>query len=129
MYVYVSMYNILYTQVSQLFSNNMFFFFFLDDWTILRFLRGCKFSLERTKEKLDMFYTCKTLCPEWYKNRDPQDKKLREILELGWVQNHLNLCMCVCKNLILLTFVNNICELSVCLFVCLTNILMHTHKS
>ncbi|KAK3865834.1 hypothetical protein Pcinc_028578 [Petrolisthes cinctipes] len=55
----------------------------MDDWTILRFLRGCKFSLERTKEKLDMFYTCKTLCPEWYKNRDPQDKKLRSILELG----------------------------------------------
>ncbi|XP_071526866.1 alpha-tocopherol transfer protein-like isoform X3 [Panulirus ornatus] len=54
-----------------------------DDWTILRFLRGCKFSLERTKEKLDMYYTCKTLCPEWYKNRDPQDKKLRSILELG----------------------------------------------
>ncbi|XP_050724975.1 retinol-binding protein pinta-like isoform X1 [Eriocheir sinensis] len=55
----------------------------MDDWTILRFLRGCKFSLERTKEKLDMFYTCKSLCPEWYKNRDPQDKKLRSILELG----------------------------------------------
>ncbi|KAK8375030.1 hypothetical protein O3P69_017775 [Scylla paramamosain] len=57
----------------------------MDDWTILRFLRGCKFSLERTKEKLDMFYTCKTLCPEWYKNRDPQDKKMRAILELGLV--------------------------------------------
>ncbi|KAK8375034.1 hypothetical protein O3P69_017775 [Scylla paramamosain] len=57
----------------------------MDDWTILRFLRGCKFSLERTKEKLDMFYTCKTLCPEWYKNRDPQDKKMRAILELGLI--------------------------------------------
>nr|XP_045595420.1 alpha-tocopherol transfer protein-like isoform X2 [Procambarus clarkii] len=56
-----------------------------DDWTILRFLRGCKFSLQRTKEKLDMFYTCKSLCPEWYKNRDPQDKKMRAILELGLV--------------------------------------------
>ncbi|XP_069978325.1 alpha-tocopherol transfer protein-like isoform X3 [Penaeus vannamei] len=54
-----------------------------DDWTILRFLRGCKFSLEKTKEKLDMFYTCKSLCPEWYTNRDPQDKKMREILEMG----------------------------------------------
>lgn len=54
-----------------------------DDWTILRFLRGCKFSLEKTKQKLDMFYTCKTLCPEWYTNRDPQDKKMRAILEMG----------------------------------------------
>ncbi|KAG7164346.1 Retinol-binding protein pinta-like 2 [Homarus americanus] len=49
------------------------------DW----FLRGCKFSLQRTKEKTEMFYTCKSLCPEWYKNRDPQDKKMRAILELG----------------------------------------------
>lgn len=56
-----------------------------DDWTILRFLRGCKFSLEKTKQKLDMFYTCKTLCPEWYTNRDPQDKKMRAILEMGMV--------------------------------------------
>jgi len=56
-----------------------------DDWTILRFLRGCKFSLERTKEKMDMFYTCKAACPEWYKNRDPRDPKMREILEMGVV--------------------------------------------
>lgn len=56
-----------------------------DDWTILRFLRGCKFSLEKTKQKLDMFYTCKTLCPEWYTNRDPQDKKMRAILEMGTI--------------------------------------------
>ncbi|CAL4095895.1 unnamed protein product [Meganyctiphanes norvegica] len=54
-----------------------------DDWTILRFLRGCKFSLERTKEKMDMFYTCKAACPEWYTNRDPKDPKMREILEMG----------------------------------------------
>ncbi|XP_068204368.1 retinol-binding protein pinta-like isoform X4 [Palaemon carinicauda] len=54
-----------------------------DDWTILRFLRGCKFSLEKTKQKIDMFYTCKSMCPEWYTNRDPQDKKLRAILEMG----------------------------------------------
>ncbi|XP_066978640.1 alpha-tocopherol transfer protein-like isoform X4 [Macrobrachium rosenbergii] len=54
-----------------------------DDWTILRFLRGCKFSLEKTKQKIDMFYTCKSMCPEWYTNRDPQDKRLRAILEMG----------------------------------------------
>ncbi|XP_064107321.1 alpha-tocopherol transfer protein-like isoform X2 [Macrobrachium nipponense] len=56
-----------------------------DDWTILRFLRGCKFSLEKTKQKIDMFYTCKSMCPEWYTNRDPQDKRLRAILEMGCV--------------------------------------------
>ncbi|XP_064107331.1 alpha-tocopherol transfer protein-like isoform X12 [Macrobrachium nipponense] len=56
-----------------------------DDWTILRFLRGCKFSLEKTKQKIDMFYTCKSMCPEWYTNRDPQDKRLRAILEMGLI--------------------------------------------
>ncbi|RXG52335.1 Alpha-tocopherol transfer protein [Armadillidium vulgare] len=51
-----------------------------DDWTILRFLRGCKFSLEKTKSKLDMFYTCKNLTPEWYANRDPLHPKSKRIL-------------------------------------------------
>lgn len=55
----------------------------LDDWNILRFLRGCKFSLERTKEKMDMFYTCKTAVPEWFVNRDPDIPKMRELLEMG----------------------------------------------
>jgi len=55
----------------------------MDDWNILRFLRGCKFSLERTKEKLDMFYTCKTAVPEWFSNRDPDEPKMRELLEMG----------------------------------------------
>ncbi|RXG54537.1 Alpha-tocopherol transfer protein-like [Armadillidium vulgare] len=54
-----------------------------DDWTILRYLRGCKFSLENTKKKLDMFYTCKNFTPEWYSNRDPLDPKIAEILSLG----------------------------------------------
>ncbi|KAL7647539.1 UNVERIFIED_CONTAM: hypothetical protein RMT77_001139 [Armadillidium vulgare] len=54
-----------------------------DDLTILRYLRGCKFSLENTKKKLDMFYTCKNFIPEWYSNRDPLDPKIAEILSLG----------------------------------------------
>ncbi|KAL7647540.1 UNVERIFIED_CONTAM: hypothetical protein RMT77_001140 [Armadillidium vulgare] len=54
-----------------------------DDWTILRYLRGCKFSLENTKKKLDIFYTCKNFTPEWYSNRDPLDPKMAEILSLG----------------------------------------------
>merc|ERR1711970_645523 len=54
-----------------------------DDWTILKFLRGCKFSLERTKEKMDMFYTCKTAVPEWFTDRDADNAKMRQLLELG----------------------------------------------
>lgn len=55
----------------------------MDDWNILRFLRGCKFSLERTKQKLDMYYTCKTAVPEWFTNRDVDDPKMKQLLEMG----------------------------------------------
>lgn len=53
-----------------------------DQW-LLAFLRGCKFSLERTKEKLDMYYTLKALVPEFLSNRDPMDSKIQETLKLG----------------------------------------------
>ncbi|KAK4879671.1 hypothetical protein RN001_007817 [Aquatica leii] len=55
----------------------------LDDQYILNFLRGCKFSLQKTKEKLDMFYTMKSLLPEFYKDRDPFRPEIQEILKLG----------------------------------------------
>lgn len=53
-----------------------------DQW-ILTFLRGCKFSLERTKEKIDSYYTMRTLLPEFFTNRDPMLPELQEILKLG----------------------------------------------
>ncbi|CAB3376557.1 Hypothetical predicted protein [Cloeon dipterum] len=52
------------------------------DQLIVSFLRGCKWSLEKTKVKLDMFYTMRTMAPELFKNRDlNKDAKLREIIE------------------------------------------------
>jgi len=53
------------------------------DQLLISFLRGCKFSLERTKEKLDMYYTMKTIVPEFFKNRDLSNETLKEILNLG----------------------------------------------
>lgn len=55
-----------------------------DDQTLISFLRGCKFSLERTKEKLDMHYTLKTAIPEFFQGRDFNNKVLREILDMGY---------------------------------------------
>lgn len=55
-----------------------------DDQTIIAFLRGCKFSLERTKEKLDMHFTLKTALPEFFHGRDFENKALREILDMGY---------------------------------------------
>ncbi|GLV42420.1 uncharacterized protein CBL_03157 [Carabus blaptoides fortunei] len=54
-----------------------------DDQWLLAFLRGCKFSLERTKEKLDMYYTIRTLTPEYFSDRDPMRPEIQTILKKG----------------------------------------------
>lgn len=54
-----------------------------DDQWILTFLRGCKFSLERTKEKIDLFYTLKTSVPEFWRYKY-NEAKFMEILDLGY---------------------------------------------
>ncbi|KPI93911.1 Alpha-tocopherol transfer protein-like [Papilio xuthus] len=53
-----------------------------DDQWLAAFLRGCKFSLERTKQKLDLFYTLKTTAPE-LTPLSYKDPKFFEILDLG----------------------------------------------
>jgi len=56
----------------------------LDDKLLLYFLRGCKFSLERTKEKLDFFYSIKANCPEWFDNWDVEDEdRVRGMVKQG----------------------------------------------
>lgn len=50
---------------------------------ILNVLRGCKHSLEKTKRKIDALYTMKTMLPEIFNNRDPFQKEVEEILDLG----------------------------------------------
>ncbi|XP_017120159.1 alpha-tocopherol transfer protein-like [Drosophila elegans] len=47
-----------------------------DDQFLVGFLRGCKFSLEKTKSKLDHFYTIKTLMPELFASRVVDEKNL-----------------------------------------------------
>lgn len=55
-----------------------------DDQWILAFLRGCKFSLERTKEKIDFFYTIRTMLPELFADRDPMKPELQEVMKTGF---------------------------------------------
>lgn len=57
----------------------------VDDQFLITFLRGCKFSLERTKEKFDKYCSIKTTMPDLLANRDPNDKDLLEIIRLGYV--------------------------------------------
>lgn len=55
----------------------------IDDQWIVSFLRGCKFSIQRTKEKFDLFYTMRTLLPEFFKNRDPLQADIQDVLKRG----------------------------------------------
>ncbi|XP_049794187.1 alpha-tocopherol transfer protein-like [Schistocerca nitens] len=55
----------------------------MDDQWLLTFLRGCKFSLERTKEKLDMYYTVRRHLPELFADRDPFSADIQKILSAG----------------------------------------------
>ncbi|KOB76021.1 Cellular retinaldehyde-binding protein [Operophtera brumata] len=53
-----------------------------DDQRIMTFLRGCKFSLEKTKRKLDMYFTMRTAVPEFFNDRDVTRPELQEILNM-----------------------------------------------
>ncbi|XP_003701430.1 retinol-binding protein pinta [Megachile rotundata] len=54
-----------------------------DDFSILRFLRACKFNVDKTKAKLRNYYKQRTNLPEWYSNRDPFLPVLQELFDLG----------------------------------------------
>ncbi|XP_055372812.1 uncharacterized protein LOC129606495 [Condylostylus longicornis] len=50
------------------------------DQFLIAFLRGCKYSLERTKEKLDKFYSLRAGIQDIFRNRVTDDPKCLEIL-------------------------------------------------
>ncbi|XKL64437.1 hypothetical protein PGB90_004523 [Kerria lacca] len=53
-----------------------------DDARIMTFLRGCKFSLEKTKRKLDMYFTMRAAVPEFFNNRDPTLPEIKEVMRI-----------------------------------------------
>ncbi|XP_058835971.1 alpha-tocopherol transfer protein-like [Topomyia yanbarensis] len=55
----------------------------LNDQILLSFLRGCKFSLVKTKEKLSLFYRIRTILRQVVQNRDPFDKHVLQVIKLG----------------------------------------------
>jgi len=54
-----------------------------DDQFLVNFLRGCKYSLERVKQKFDLYHTLKTHVPELTKNRDPLSEKVLGAIRQG----------------------------------------------
>lgn len=62
----------------------------MDDQFLVTFLRGCKFSLEKAKQKFDLYYTVRSHLPEVMYDRDPLDERLQKIIRLGWVGSRLD---------------------------------------
>ncbi|XP_037915849.1 alpha-tocopherol transfer protein-like [Hermetia illucens] len=56
-----------------------------DDQFLVCFLRGCKHSLERSKEKLESYYTLRTAVPEFFTKRDPTDPEFIDLISKGLV--------------------------------------------
>ncbi|XP_075168689.1 alpha-tocopherol transfer protein-like [Haematobia irritans] len=54
-----------------------------DDQFLVAFLRGCKYSLERAKAKIDKFFTLKSKFPEIFCATNVDDPKLRELIRMG----------------------------------------------
>lgn len=48
-----------------------------EDQFLVQFLRGCKFSLERAKEKLEHFYSLRTKYSDMLETCDVDDEKFR----------------------------------------------------
>lgn len=56
-----------------------------DDQFLVNFLRGCKYSLEKTKSKLDRFYTLRTKYPEYFVGHNVDVDKLLKLFRFGLV--------------------------------------------
>nr|ATY51916.1 CTD29 [Heliconius melpomene] len=52
-----------------------------EDKPLMTFLRGSSFSIEKCKRKLDMYFTMRAACPEFFTNRDASTPALREVLK------------------------------------------------
>jgi len=56
-----------------------------DDQFLIGFLRGCKYSRERAKYKIEKYYAHRSAMPEFYANRDPALPLMQEIISHGLI--------------------------------------------
>jgi hypothetical protein len=54
-----------------------------DTQFLVAFLRGCKFNLEKVKQKLELFYTVRQSSPEIMAKRDPNDERVVGMIRQG----------------------------------------------
>ncbi|XP_049547062.1 alpha-tocopherol transfer protein-like [Anopheles darlingi] len=55
----------------------------IDDQFLMAFLRGCKFSLEKVKKKIVLFYNIRSELPQIIQNRDPIDMDVLRVIRMG----------------------------------------------
>uniref|UniRef100_A0A182MMW2 CRAL-TRIO domain-containing protein n=1 Tax=Anopheles culicifacies TaxID=139723 RepID=A0A182MMW2_9DIPT len=55
----------------------------VDDQFLIAFLRGCKFSLEKVKKKILLFYQIRSELPQIIQHRDPYDDGVLKIIRMG----------------------------------------------
>ncbi|XP_075147014.1 alpha-tocopherol transfer protein-like [Haematobia irritans] len=57
----------------------------MDDARLTNFFRGCKFSMEKVKKKLDMYYTMRNAIPEFFTDRDIARPELDIVLDYAQI--------------------------------------------
>jgi len=55
----------------------------LDEISIVWFLRGCKYDINRTKTRIENFFSFRSQVKEWYSDRDPLKPELDSLLDIG----------------------------------------------
>jgi len=55
-----------------------------DTRLLLQFLRGCKYSVEKTKSKLDLTLTLRSALPQYYSGWDPRNADIQRALSCGF---------------------------------------------
>uniref|UniRef100_A0A146M425 Alpha-tocopherol transfer protein n=1 Tax=Lygus hesperus TaxID=30085 RepID=A0A146M425_LYGHE len=54
-----------------------------DAYSLIRYMRACKYNHERAIKKLECMHKLRTSAPEWYENRDPLLPEIQELMKLG----------------------------------------------
>ncbi|XP_011871619.1 PREDICTED: alpha-tocopherol transfer protein-like isoform X2 [Vollenhovia emeryi] len=57
----------------------------IDDFLVLRFLRVCKFDLEKAKIRMRNYYKQRIRLSEWFLNKDPFRPEMQELLDMGLI--------------------------------------------
>ena len=53
------------------------------DQFLIAFLRGCKYSLEKAKSKIEKFYELREQYPDFFKPPNLDDEKVRDLIKCG----------------------------------------------